>query len=99
MVCEFPSGKKSVIECCQCNGFHATDISCLDAMRNEAHRLLREKSEDFERMSKKIDRLEDELLKAWKEQRIFDKALDLATATTTFRNWLLNRAKEELERE
>lgn len=70
-----------------------------ESIRTEAHRLLREKTEQFIEMSKRIEKLEDQVTEVCKEQRIFDKALDLATATTTFRNWLLERAKQELESE
>lgn len=55
----------SVIECGQCSSYHAADRECLDAMRDEAHRLLREKSENTIRHRKEIEVLEKALDKTW----------------------------------
>ncbi|MBX9877668.1 MAG: hypothetical protein K2Y22_04350 [Candidatus Obscuribacterales bacterium] len=60
MVCEYPESNQ-VIQCNKCAGYHGSDIECIEVVRANAHRLLREKSDDFHRFMNRIMNLEKTL--------------------------------------
>lgn len=51
----------SAVHCEKCNSYHSIIQDCLDAMRDEAHRLLREKSEAAIRHQKEMEKLKEAL--------------------------------------